>query len=93
MRYVILSNSLLSHSNSSRERIIFVIDIISLINSSLFNVISFSLRIILIKIINSNNSISLVYKSLLYIAITFKTIKAIRYRCIKTIKETLISHY
>ena len=89
MSHDISNNSLYSHSN--RESLILVINIINLINSSLFNVISFSLRTILIRIINSNNNISLARESLLRI-ITIKAIKAIRYRRIKIIKKTLISH-
>ena len=90
----ILSNlSLYSYSNLSRRSLILVIDIISLINlSSPFNVISFSLSIILIRVISS---ISLAYESLSYIEIIkiIKTIKVIKLRPIKIIKKTLISHY
>ena len=68
--------------------------IINLINFSLFNVISFSLRTILIRIINSNSSISLARESLLYIVI-IKKIKAInlRLKFIKIIKKTLVSRF
>ena len=80
------------HSNLSRKSLILVVSIINFVNfSSYFSVISLSRRIMLIKIISSIN-IRLVCESLSYIITTFKTIKAIRYRRIKIIKKTLISH-
>ena len=70
--------------------------IINLINSnSYFSVINSLRRIMLIRIINSSSSSSsstrLAREDILYIIITFKVIKIIKYRRIKIIKKTLIS--
>ena len=87
--HLVILDSLYSYSNLSRRSLILVVSII-LINLSLFSVISFNSRIMLIRTIN-NSSISLARESLLYIITTFKTIKAIKYRRIKIIKKTLVS--
>ena len=86
--YYVISSKLYSYSNFSRESLILIVNII-LVNFSLFSVISSNLRIIFIRIINS--SISLARRSLLYIIITSKIIKTIKYRRIKIIKKTLVS--